>query len=550
MRWLLGSSIYALTLGRRAPRSFFAVAPDQWPGDPAAGQRLLNGAFAAHGTVDAAIPDDDDPPWQREGADPLWLADLNSFEWLRDLRDCGDPNGAAVAVQLVDDWMAREWCWSPLTWRRDVLAARLVVWIRHYDWLSEAADPGFGARFVQSLARQRTHLRRAARTNMVGHEAVAALKALIFADLAFLRDGKKFEKSLDHTLNRLARFVKRYVLHDGVVAERAPQVHVAVLRHLEDVRAALMSADRRPPAELLAAIDRMAPMLRFFRHGDGALTLFNDSHESEAWLIDVVLTQSEARGKPLVSAPHTGFERMQAGRALLIFDSGVPEPKAADSAFAGTLAFELGLGKERMIVNCGGGPADEPGWGAALRATAAHSTLTLAEANSTEIVFSPRGTRYKAAVRMVTGSRDEAEGAIWIERSHDGYSGRFGFLHQRKLYLAAGGDDLRGEDALLPAPKSSARKRRKPQIFAVRFHLHPGVQATQLQDGGILLRLPSGIGWRFAARGGEIRIEESIYFGGPTPRRTRQLVVEGQTVAEGINIKWAFRRVPERGAEA
>jgi uncharacterized heparinase superfamily protein len=301
---------------------------------------------------------------------------------------------------------------------------------------------------------------------------------------------------------------------------------------------------------LTQAIDRMAPMLRFFRQGDGALTLFNDSHEGESWLIDVVLTQSEARGKPLVSAPHTGFERMQAGRALLILDSGTPEPKAADCAFAGTLAFEFGIGKERLIVNCGGGPADEPGWGAALRATAAHSTLNLAEANSTEIVFSPGGNHYKTAVRSVTGTRDEADGALWVERSHDGYAGRFGFLHQRKLYLAAGGDDLRGEDALLPAPKSSARKRRKPQAFTVRFHLHPGVQATQLQDGGVLLRLPSGIGWRFAARGGEIRIEESIYFGGPTPRRTRQLVVEGQTVADGVTVKWAFHRVPERGADA
>ena len=43
------------------------------------------------------------------------------------------------------------------------------------------------------------------RTGLVGHEAVAALKALIFADLAFLRDGKRYEKSLEQTLTRLSR---------------------------------------------------------------------------------------------------------------------------------------------------------------------------------------------------------------------------------------------------------------------------------------------------------------------------------------------------------
>jgi uncharacterized heparinase superfamily protein len=337
---------------------------------------------------------------------------------------------------------------------------------------------------------------------------------------------------------------------DGGYISRSPERQLSVLRALIDIRSALRAADAEVPDALTQAIDRMAPMLRFFRHGDGALALFNDSHETEAWQIDVVLTQSEARGKPLASAPHTGFERAHAGRALLIADTGAPEPKAADCAFAGTLSFEFDIGKERMIVNCGGGPVEEPRWGAALRATAAHSTLNLADANSTEIAFTARGARYRSRVQTVSGAREDAEGAVWIERSHDGYAQRFGYLHRRKLYLAAGGDDLRGEDSLVPAPDGvGARKRRKVRSFIVRFHLHPGVQATLLQDGGVLLRLPSGLGWRFVARGGDIRIEESIYFGGATPRRTRQLVLEGTTAGEGAIVKWAFRRVPERGAE-
>jgi len=75
------------------------------------------------------------------------------------------------------------------------MAERIVAWIRHYDWLSTAADPGFAARLVFSLARQRAHLKRAARTGLVGHEAVAALKAMVFADLAFLRDGKRSRRA-------------------------------------------------------------------------------------------------------------------------------------------------------------------------------------------------------------------------------------------------------------------------------------------------------------------------------------------------------------------
>src|SRR5216683_2948538 len=241
-RWMLGSPLYSLTLGHRSPKSFFAVAPDPWPGDPTLGQRLVVGEFAAFGVVGQAAPASPDPPWQRSGANPLWLDALNGFAWLRDLRDCGDPSSATVAVRLVDDWTDREWRWSPSTWKREVLAQRMVAWIRHFDWLAAAADPDFSARFVFAVARPA----------LGGQEAVLVLKALIFADLAFIRDGKRYEKSLAQSLSRLAKFVKRYVLHDGVVAERAPHIQMAVLRHLLDVRAALASADRRSPAELVA----------------------------------------------------------------------------------------------------------------------------------------------------------------------------------------------------------------------------------------------------------------------------------------------------------
>ncbi len=45
------------------------------------------------------------------------------------------------------------------------------------------------------------------------------------------------------------------------------------------------------------------------------------------------------------------------------------------------------------------------------------------------------------------------------------------------------------------------------------------------EGGGILLKLPNGEGWRFRAGGGELSVEESVYLGGDTVRRTEQLVV-------------------------
>jgi len=93
-RWLLASRLYSLTLGLRHAQSFFAVAPDTWPGDSAVGQRLLMGELLARGSAGPVAPESQDPPWQRAGAPALWLDALNGFGWLRDLRDCGDPAAA------------------------------------------------------------------------------------------------------------------------------------------------------------------------------------------------------------------------------------------------------------------------------------------------------------------------------------------------------------------------------------------------------------------------------------------------------------------------
>jgi uncharacterized heparinase superfamily protein len=540
-RWLLASPLYSLTVGYRMPRSFFAVAPDPWPGDGAVGRRLLAGEFVANGVAGPVAPGSAEPPWQRPGASAMWLDALNGFGWLRDLRDCGEPGAATLAVRLLDDWTEREWRWSPITWRRDVLAVRMVSWIRHYDWLATSADPAFARRFVAALARQRVHLKRAARASMVGREVVTVLKAMIFADLAFVHDGKRYAKSLEQTLARLGRFVKRYVAHDGVVAERAPHIQVEVLRDLLDVRAALASAELKLPAEIGAAIDRLAPMLRFFRHGDGGLALFNGAWEGDRTLMDLVLARSGSSAGPPAMALQSGFQRLAAGTTLVIADSGSPPGRGMDGiAHAGTLSFEMSAAHERLIVNCGTYPGAPREWRHFMRYTAAHSTAVVDDTNSTEIT-DHGALEYRAGNVLV--DRADDQGAQWLDMSHDGYRSLYGIIHRRRLWLSPDGGDLRGED-IFAGPEGrpvTAPDRR----FIVRFHLHPSVKATLAQSGqAVLMRLPSGRGWRFRAAGAGIGLAESIYLGEEgRQRRTEQIVLVGQVPAEGIDVKWALTRM-------
>jgi uncharacterized heparinase superfamily protein len=138
----------------------------------------------------------------------------------------------------------------------------------------------------------------------------------------------------------------------------------------------------------------------------------------------------------------------------------------------------------------------------------------------------------------VTAQRDEDAGAVWLSMSHDGYESPFGYTHRRRLFLDAEGDDLRGEDMLVPKSKGDRAPR-----FAIRLHLHPRVQVALNQQNGALLRLPSGQGWRFRAAGGTLELGDSIYLGkGGEMRRSQQLVLRGATGAGETVIKWALQR--------
>ena len=192
--------------------------------------------------------------------------------------------------------------------------------------------------------------------------------------------------------------------------------------------------------------------------------------------------------------------------------------------------MELSIGRERLIVNCGAFPAGPSEWRDAMRATAAHSTLVVADVSSSEVKREGLGRRPS----VVEAQRQEANGAHWLECSHDGWKKLFGAVHRRRLYMAESGEDIRGED-LIEAPT--------PQPYSLRFHLHPDVTASLQQDGAaVLLRLRSGAGWRLRADGMRMTLEESVYLGGSEPRRTEQVVLTGYP-DDPQQVKWAISKV-------
>lgn len=548
-RAVFASGLYGLTLRPVRIRALRLVPPDPWPGDGGHGAEILAGRFG--GLAEPRDPDAaifTDPALGEESQ-----AELGGFAWLRDLRAVGGDAARRMARQRVDEWLETCDRWHPVYWRPDVLGRRIANWIALHDFFCLSADDGFREDVFASLSRQTRHLHRTLPDAPPGPGLVAAVKGLVVGALAL----PGHEDRLPAGLARLMRHLPEQLSGDGGAFGRNPATLLLVLRDLADLRAALNMARTAisvedpaidPVMDLLRdGIDRLVPGLRLLRHGDGRLALFNGSQEGDPALIDAVLSQTGSGGRPLKSAGRLGYQRVMAGRTLLLMDVGAPPPLGHDrDGHAGPLSLEISDGRERLVVNCGAWPfpdgrpgAGEAGsWHAALRGTAAHSTVTVGETNALPI--RPEGGFAGRPGRVTISRVAEAEG-VHIEASHDFYSRPFGLRHERSLWISQDGGEIRGEDLLMPTGRPDGDKVR----FAARFHLHPDVRPTADENGtAIGLRFASGGGWVFRSESGPVAMEESVYVGSGTHhRRTVQLVLSGESDRqETARLVWSLKR--------
>ncbi len=506
----------------RVPDAPALPVRDPWPGDPTRGAALLRGEMtAAGGSVSMRSGEFAGP-----GGSPPLRAYLHGFTWLRDLRALGTDAARLRARTLVGEWGGAA-SLEPVATRPDVTGARIAAWLGHYDFFAASADDGFRQRLMARLVGDARALAAALPTEELDGRALTAIKGLVAAAVAFPEQ----TSFLTRALRVLPGEISRQVLADGSHVERSPVMLLAALQDLTEIRALLQAAGVPAPAALISAIERMALAIRALRHGDGGLSLFNGTRTPDAHLVDLALVQAGRGQRPPMALPDGGFQRLQAGRTVILVDAGPPAaPKQDRVAHAGTLSFELSIGRERLIANVGDTWAAGAEWRDAVRATAAHSTLVLADTSSSELKPDGLGRR----PTTVEVQRQEANGAHWLEVSHDGWLKPFGAVHRRRLYVSESGEDIRGEDVIEAA---------EPQPFIIRFHLHPDVDASVQRDHeAVLLRLPSGSGWRLRAEGARLDLEESLSLIGETPRKAEQVVLTG--FQDGPqHVKWAITKV-------
>jgi uncharacterized heparinase superfamily protein len=536
VRKLARGSLFSRLKHSRHPLKLAAVPRDHVAGDRQRGDALLAGRFNfASATLPLA-----DLDFGMVGAQGPLAEQLQGFSWLRDLAAAASrEKGARLAEAVLGRWLLAHGARVDEAWAPHLWGERILFWTAYAPYILSSADSGYRSALLNTLARGARHLDASAEKATTGLKRVTAWCGVVAAGLLVQGGVPRVARGEAG----LARALTSAQFDDGGLVSRSPFEQVLLVDRLGLLRACYLASKQTIPDGIEAAAAAALAALHGVTLGDGALSSWQGCGPSETSGLAALIEGCGLRARPLRQARGWGYQRLSALGTILVLDAAPPPPqKLAGQGSASTLAFELSDGQQRLVVNCGGpGPlptdlSDELVEG--LRTTAAHSTLVLADTNSTNILAD--GSLGKG-VEDVTIDRTEDNDASRLEASHDGYVRAFGLVHKRSVMLGNDGKELRGADQLI----SKGRKKiRESAAYAVRFHLAPGVEATVTADGmGAILRSRGAPPWNFRCRGAMLTTEESLWIDGRgQPERTSQLVIVGEVSALGGEIGWQFRR--------
>lgn len=532
---------YRWRLSGGAPDRLTVAPHDLRTADPTIAEDFYSGRYALAGSV---VDVGGDSPFTVPPPSPDWQRALHGFSWLRHMRAADTELTRLHSRALIADWIGEYGSWDENAWPAEVTARRLISWLSHSPLVLRGADQAFYRRFMRSLARHTRYLARTAEDAPDGVPRLTCVIALCYAGLCMT--GR--QRLLRQSARWLDTELVRQVLPDGGHISRNPDAIVRLLLDLLPLRQTFAARDMPPSSALMSAIDRMMPMLRFFRHGDGALAHFNGMGPTYPDLLATLLAYDETRGAPVLNASYSGYQRLEAGNTLVIMDTGGPPPPLLSrDAHAGCLSFEMSFGLDRIIVNCGVTAYANAAWRTVSRSTAAHSTATLDDTSSCRFAAGPMvlrrlGPIVVAGPRNVTVERRDEE-VIGLAASHDGYRSDFGIIHERRMALAPDGERIDGEDVFSTVAANATAN----PAYAVRFHLHPSVRASRTRDHNRVILAPArGEPWEFYAGGADISVEESVYLGGlDGPRRTDQIVVHGRT-RHSPRVTWRLQKLDRK----
>lgn len=362
--------------------------------------------------------------WNDPNADKLWLYNLHYFD---DLNASEADQRATWHQSLLARWVSENPPGQGNGWEPYPVSLRIVNWIK---WCNRGH--ALSAQALISLAQQAAWLEKRLEWHLLGNHLFENAKALIFAGLFF--DSLDAVRWRQKGLRILDQQLTEQILPDGGHFELSPMYHAIITEDLLDL---INAAQHWPQAVPAGTAERwrllVGKMLHWqvaMTHPDGGPAFFNDTTHDIAPLTRACLDYAARLGIKAeetvegTKAPHitncSGYQRLDLDRAVAFLDTAAIGPDYLPGhAHADSLSFELSIEQQRVIVNGGISCYGTGPERLRQRGTAAHSTVTVAGLDSSEVWS---GFRVARRARPQGLSIEQSAQSIRVCCAHDGYT--------------------------------------------------------------------------------------------------------------------------------
>ncbi len=524
MLFYFKSPFYNLVLNNNIDEKIQSNPESLWSGNKANGIKIIDG-FLNYQKESVFI---DENLWKKNHGSQSWNSYVNSFMWIPDVRAVGTNQARLFLRKKIIDWIDHIDYSNPLIWNHDVLAKRIFYLLTNLSFFFETANENFQKKFAKNINKQCVVLHRRSKNQ---NKNIFTIKSLLLSSFCF----ENLKKNYPSIIHQLKIIIQKEILNDGMHYLRSPSEHFFFLCSLLDIKNFLGNLKKEIPIEVNNKIHEMSTVLKFFRIGDGHLSIFNKYDFVVINKINNVLKKSNNKLRLPKVSECSGFLRVSKNKLIFIMDCGKPTP---EKTHAGSLSFELSYLSEKIVVNCGSPFVNNKNWNDAMRSTAAHSTLNINEINSSDIFFNKDTTTRIADVKS---EKYEENDNIWINSSHSGYKEIFGLVHKRLIHLDLNNNIIRGEDSFDYEAKFIEKKNYN---FFLRFHIHPSIELNATTSKKkVVLKLKNNAGWEFICSEPKIEVEDGIYLGENKIVQPNQHILIRDRISKNKKIKWLFRLI-------
>ena len=467
--------------------------------------------------------------WTNEDISKKDYKNLHSFFWLFSL---DLKSSKKITQSLILKWINDNINFNKKNWEINILSKRIIAWISNSKLVYEDSQESYKEKFNLIIQKQINHLINEIEKSKLFDDKMVGCAAIILAGLSF----NEKQKYLNSGLSILKKIIDSSFDSQNFPKSRNIRQLTFYLKYFVLIREWLKESQSEIPEYLNEIIFYLGKSYSILCKGKNKTILFNGNHETINKDFDNYLDNLGYKFKS-DSFETGGYIFLKNKKISLIMDIGSsPEKKFSKDYQCGALSFEIISNDKKLICNSGYYQKNKHKLNDISKSTANHSTLIID--NHSSCTINKAKMEIENTLKILE-KKFVIEKNYWnISASHDGYSKRYGLIHQRQIEFFPESNKFIGHDKLIK------KKNFKSSNFEIRFHLEPDTKVMKTQDGKSILIDIENEGWKFSSQGYIIDIETGLYFGKKNSFTENQnLFISGITQQDEQLIKWELEKI-------